>query len=125
MRAIGLFALLLLVPLVARAQVVYAPGQVGSVLGRMVVDKAGDEIGRIVDVLVDVDGRPRVAVVDVGGFLGIGTRRVAVAWRTLRFSHTLGDARITEDLTLDEVAAAPEYRGTDVPVEAIGPAAAQ
>lgn len=113
-----LLALALPAPLAA--QPVFAPGQLGSVLGRMVTDKSGDEIGRIVDILVDADGRPRVAVLDVGGFLGIGMRRVAVSWRTLRFSHDIADPRITEDFTVAEVAAAPEYRGADQPVRVLG-----
>jgi hypothetical protein len=96
-------------------------GRVSSILGRAVLDGKGTEIGPIVDVLVDGHGRPRVAVIDVGGFLGIGVRRVAVAWETLRFERVDGAARITEDLTMDEVAAAPEYKGSDGPVDAIGP----
>jgi hypothetical protein len=96
-------------------------GRVSSILGRAVLDGKGTEIGPVVDVLVDGHGRPRVAVIDVGGFLGIGVRRVAVAWETLRFDRVDGAARITEDLSLDEVAAAPEYKGSDGPVDAIGP----
>ena len=112
----------LAVPSPLPAQTVFQPGQVGAVLGRMVVDKSGDDIGRIVDILVDPDGRPRVAIMDVGGFMGIGTRRVAVAWRSLRFTHDIADPRIIEEMTMDEVAAAPEYHGTDVPVRVLGPA---
>ena len=118
----ALLLLSLAAPAPLAAQTVFPPGQLGSVLGRMVTDKSGDEIGRIVDLLVDADGRPRVVVLDVGGFLGIGMRRVAVAWRTLRFSHDIADPRITEDFTLDEVAAAPEYHGADQTVRVLGAA---
>ena len=119
-------ALLLLLAAPAWAQssppeVTFPPGQVGSILGRPVFDGAGSEIGPIVDVLVDKQGRPRVAVIDVGGFLGIGTRRVAVVWETLRFGRDeAGQPRITEDLSMEEVAAAPEFRGGDGAVAAIG-----
>ena len=89
------------------------PGSVVSVLGQRVFDAGGDEIGLLVDVLVDVDGQPKAGVIDVGGFMGIGTRRVAIAWKLLRFSNKGGDVRIIEDLTHDETAAAPEYRGAD------------
>ena len=44
----------------------------------MVLDNDGKEIGRIVDVVVDPAGQPRAIVVDVGGFMGVGSRRVAV-----------------------------------------------
>ena len=102
-------------------QIVRFPARrAASVLGRPVFDADGDEIGRVVDVLVDGKGRPLAAVVDVGGFLGIGTRRVAVAWETLRFTRVDGVARINEDLTMDEVAAAPEYHGSDSTVDVVG-----
>jgi hypothetical protein len=121
------FLLLLATPAAAQAPpgtVTFPLGMVGSILGRPVVDAVGTEIGPIVDVLVDREGRPRAAVIDVGGFLGIGTRRVAVSWDTLRFGRgEQGQPRITDDLTLDEVAAAPEYRAADGPVTAIGPRA--
>lgn len=89
-----------------------APGSVASTLGQMVLDGNGDEIGRVVDVLVDRAGNPRAAVIDIGGFLGVGTRRVAIAWSLLHFRDMSGEVRIIQDLSQDEAAAAPEYRGT-------------
>ena len=88
-------------------------GSVVSVLGQRVFDAGGDEIGLLVDVLVSQNGQPKAGVIDVGGFMGVGTRRVAVAWSLLRFINQDGDIRIIEDLTQDETAAAPEYRGAD------------
>jgi hypothetical protein len=119
-------ALLLAAPPAAQAQppasLTFAPGHVDSILGRPVLDGAGKEIGPVVDVLVDRRGHPRVAIVDVGGFLGIGTRRVAVGWETLRFIRDdAGAPHITEDLSMDEVAAAPEYKPGDGPIQAVGP----
>jgi hypothetical protein len=121
-----LLVILVLAALPALAEppphVTIPPGRVASILGRAVLDEKGTEIGPIVDVLVDRQGHPRVAVIDVGGFLGIGVRRVAVAWETLRFTRLdAGGARITEDLSMDEVAAAPEYKGSDGAVDSIGP----
>ena len=93
-----------------------------SVLGRRVVDPSGDEIGRIVDLLVDKSGVARGAVIDAGGFMGIGARRVAVAWETLHFTvNGDGEVRISEDLSVDTVSAAPEYKGADQPVQMLGP----
>jgi len=94
-----------------------------SVLGRRVVDRNGDAIGLIVDMLVDTSGAPRGAVIDAGGFMGIGARRVAVAWETLHFALADGEVRISEDFSLDTVAAAPEYKGADQPVQMLGPMA--
>ncbi len=99
----------------------FAPGSMATVLGRRVVDPSGDEIGRLVDLLVDPEGKPRAAVLDVGGFLGIGTRRVAVVWEALRFVPAEADIRIVRDLTMEEVSSAPEFRGGDQPVQVLMP----
>lgn len=77
------------------------------ILGRQVWDADGHLVGRIVDVLVDEMGAARAVVVDVGGFMGIGQRRVAIAWHGLRFDP--GD-KITLQLKAAQVAAMPEFK---------------
>jgi len=37
-------------------------------------------MGRIVDVIVDLAGVVRAAVIDFGGFLGVGSRKIVVDW---------------------------------------------
>src|SRR4051794_602882 len=59
--------------------------QAQSVLGREVRTEADKSMGRIVDVVVDRDGRVRAAVIDFGGFLGVGSRKIAVDWSALHF----------------------------------------
>src|SRR5438045_2990025 len=61
--------------------------QAQSVLGRDVRSSAGENMGRIVDVIVDRSGRVRAAVVDFGGFLGVGSRKIAVDWNALSFDR--------------------------------------
>jgi hypothetical protein len=90
-------------------------GEATPLLGRRVQDPAGGQVGRIVDVLVDGDGAPRAAVIDFGGFLGLGQRRVAVAWRALRFDATTGS--ITLDMTVDQIRAVPAFRQPDRPAD--------
>jgi hypothetical protein len=87
--------------------------EASTILGRGVVDSTGDDVGPLVDVLVDKDGKPVAGVIDVGGFFGVGRRRVAVAWRLLRFEPGSGETPVHLDLTLDSAAAAPEYLGPD------------
>lgn len=85
--------------------------QAQSVLGREVRSSANENMGRIVDVIVDRAGRVRAAVIDFGGFLGVGSRRIAVDWSALRFDPD-GAKRdyVTLELTRDQVKAAPEYK---------------
>jgi hypothetical protein len=85
--------------------------EVEGVLGRDVRSAADEDMGRIVDVLVDRAGQVRAAIIDFGGFLGVGSRKIAVDWGAMHFPQP-GKAgeRIALDLTRDQVKAAPEYR---------------
>jgi hypothetical protein len=84
--------------------------QVVSVLGRSVRGREGEDMGRIVDVIVNRAGQVRAAIIDFGGFLGVGSRKVAVDWRALRFEPTGKPDHITLDLTRNSVRLAPEYK---------------
>jgi hypothetical protein len=85
--------------------------EVEGILGRDVVSNADENMGRIVDVLVDRSGQVRAAIIDFGGFLGVGSRKIAVDWNALHFPPPAkSDAKITLDLTRDQVKAAPEYQ---------------
>lgn len=82
-----------------------------SILGRYVRSPAKEDMGRLIDVIVDRSGTPRGAVIDFGGFLGVGNRKIVVDWGALRFwSVTNKSESITLDLTRDQVKAAPEYK---------------
>jgi hypothetical protein len=85
--------------------------QAESILGKEVRSKTNENIGRIVDVVVDRRGRVRAAIVDFGGFLGVGSRKIAVDWDALKFSPgDDGHNIVTLDLTRDQMKAAPEYK---------------
>ena len=59
--------------------------EVEGILGRAVRSSADEDMGRIVDVLVDRAGQVRAAIIDFGGFLGVGSRKIAVDWAALHF----------------------------------------
>jgi hypothetical protein len=85
--------------------------QAQSVLGKEVRSSANENMGRIVDVIVDREGRVRAAVIDFGGFLGVGSRKIAVDWNALRFDTDSAKHDIVMlELTRDQVKAAPEYK---------------
>src|SRR6202171_5804258 len=56
-----------------------------GILGREVRSAANEDMGRIVDVIVDREGAVRAAVIDFGGFLGVGSRKIVVDWNALHF----------------------------------------
>ena len=85
--------------------------EVEGILGREVRSSTNENMGRVVDVLVDHNGQVRAAIIDFGGFLGVGSRKIAVDWSALHFPPPgQGGAYIKLELTRDQVAAAPEYR---------------
>ena len=88
-------------------ETVFAHRDLQGVLGASVRSAAGEDMGHIVQVLVDQAGFARAAVIDFGGFLGVGSRKIAVEWNALRFP---ADAKISLELTRDQVKAAPEYQ---------------
>jgi sporulation protein YlmC with PRC-barrel domain len=49
-----------------------------KLIGASVYNDKDERIGKIEDMIVSADGKVSVAVIDVGGFLGIGKHRVAV-----------------------------------------------
>lgn len=85
--------------------------EVEGILGREVRSATNENMGRIVDVLVDSSGQVRAAIIDFGGFLGVGSRKIAVDWSALHFPQPgKPDAFISLELTRDQVKAAPEYQ---------------
>jgi hypothetical protein len=83
---------------------------VQTVLGKDVRSAADEDMGRIVDIVVERSGQIRAAVIDFGGFLGVGSRKIAVDWSILRFGSGEKSDRIAVDLTRAQVKAAPEYK---------------
>ena len=77
-------------------------------IGLTLRNNANESIGSIDDVIVDRDGRVRQVVVSVGGFLGIGERKVAIAWDQLRFERDVAMVNLTKD----QLRAMPEYRAS-------------
>ena len=93
-----------------------------GVLGRDVRSPANEDMGHIVDVIVDRTGTVRAAVIDFGGFLGVGSRKIVVDWNALHFGQVASNTdAITLDLTKAQVAAAPEYK-EDKPIVVLGAA---
>jgi PRC-barrel domain len=95
------------------------PEQALAVLGHTVADPEGKDIGRLIDVLVDRDGQPQAAVIDFGGFLGVGSRKIAVHWNTVHFAPSDPKHQVTLDLTPDQIKAAPEFKDTAKPAAVV------
>jgi hypothetical protein len=80
-----------------------------SVLGVEAHSSSEDSVGRIVDILAGPDGNVEAAIIEVGGFLGIGTRQVAVAWSSLHFYRHGTALRARIAATREELYRTPQY----------------
>jgi hypothetical protein len=56
-----------------------------GILGKSVYSAANEDMGLVVDAIVKRTGEVRAAVIDFGGFLGVGSRTIAVDWSAVRF----------------------------------------
>jgi hypothetical protein len=90
-----------------------------SLLGKPVQSLKAEDLGRVVDVITDRNGMLRAAVIDFGGFLGVGTRKIAVDWRALHFPEQGGMDRLIAELPRDKLRNAPIYKEGE-PIVVIG-----
>jgi hypothetical protein len=93
--------------LIAPAEIA-APPEIAGLLGYKVLSDTGKNLGRIVDVLVDARGVVRGVVIDIGGFMGLGARKVAVAWRALSFSSSKEGPVVSVQVESERIRVAPE-----------------
>ncbi|HWM83713.1 MAG TPA: PRC-barrel domain-containing protein [Pseudolabrys sp.] len=68
----------------------------------------GRKIGTIQRIMIDkLSGRVAYAVLNFGGFLGVGTQHLPVPWSLIKFNPKLEAYEL--NLTDDELAKAPSY----------------
>lgn len=79
-----------------------------TLVGKAIVNAAGDKIGEVESVVIDKDGSVAYVIAGVGGFLGVGERDVALDWDDLTITGQ-GD-RVTADMTKEQLEAMPEYK---------------
>jgi sporulation protein YlmC with PRC-barrel domain len=93
--------------------------QLESIIGKNVISPTGEDMGRIVDIIVDRSGQVRAAIIDFGGFLGVGTRKIAVDWRLIRFPSDGKMDNVMVDLTSNQLRVSPVFKAGE-PVVVIG-----
>jgi hypothetical protein len=99
-----------------------APEDAEAILGQRVTDPEGKDIGRLVDVLVDANGQPQAAVIDFGGFMGVGNRKIAVHWSVLHFSPGDLKHKVMLEMTPGQIQAAPEFLNPNKAAPVVTPA---
>jgi sporulation protein YlmC with PRC-barrel domain len=85
-----------------------------KVEGTSVFNNAGDKLGSIDDLMIDkVSGRVQYAVMEFGGFLGMGTDRYPIPWNLLKYDTGLDGYRVPLDK--NKLEAAPKYPEDRIP----------
>ncbi len=80
--------------------------------GADVYNLQNESIGEVEEVLLDpASGRVRFAVVEVGGFLGMGATNVAVPWSAFHISREGDDVKYVVDASKDKLEKAPRVEG--------------
>ena len=82
--------------------------------GTSVYNPAGDKLGSIDDLMIDKhSGQVRYAVLEFGGFLGMGTDRYPLPWDLLKYD--LEKEGYVVPVDKDKLDGAPRYADSDVP----------
>jgi sporulation protein YlmC with PRC-barrel domain len=78
-----------------------------ELIGKSVYSSAGDRVGEIDEIVVNRSNRATGAVVGVGGFVGIGEKKVVVPLDRMQMQ---GDRIVAPGLTKDGVTAMNAYQ---------------
>jgi sporulation protein YlmC with PRC-barrel domain len=80
-----------------------------KIIGSSVYDRNNEKIGSVQDIILGTGGMVDSVVVDVGTFLGIGGKNVAVQMNDIKTDHD----RLTFDKPKDQLKQEPNYALTD------------
>ena len=79
-----------------------------TLIGDSVVNAAGDDLGEIKAIMLDVEsGRIAYAVLSFGGFLGMGNKLFAIPWSALTLDA--GEKRFVLEIAKDRLDNAPGF----------------
>ena len=85
-----------------------------TLAGTDVLSAEGDDVGEVSHALVDADGNIQFVVFDVGGFLGLGERVVAVPWGSFEVVPDETRPHLVYGGTQAELEAMPEMNDVDL-----------
>jgi uncharacterized protein YrrD len=80
-----------------------------EVIGAEVVNEAGEPVGSIADLVMDQDQKLVGVVLSVGGFLGVGSKWVAVPVEQISFPGKEEPARLLVSVTEEQLTNAPDF----------------
>lgn len=82
-------------------------------IGASVQTTGGEDVGPVEDLVIDKDGQIVAIVVGVGGFLGLGEKRVAIGWDDVTMSGRADEMELRIASTREALTSAPEFEEQD------------
>jgi sporulation protein YlmC with PRC-barrel domain len=79
-------------------------------IGTPVNGKDGKQVGKIANLVFDQNGRIELAVIGVGGMLGIAAKEVAVPFEAIKPDMAAGKRVFVIDANKEQLKAAPAYK---------------
>ncbi len=80
-----------------------------ALIGTKVRNANKESIGKIDDIYLDKDAKVTDVVISVGGFLGVGSKDVAVKWSDITVGQEDNSVVLTTSLTKEALMALPDY----------------
>jgi sporulation protein YlmC with PRC-barrel domain len=80
-----------------------------QLVGLNIEDGEGGNIGEVGEVVIGSSGKLEGVLVDVGGFLGMGTHHVLLNWQDIKLSGTGDDVKAVVNTTKENLKSLPEY----------------
>ena len=103
-----------------------SPDQISAntYIGQSVYNAGNQSVGKITDLIMQKDGGIVAAVVGVGGFLGIGSKDVAVPIGNIDVAQNSqdGTVKLTTSETTESLKAAPEFKTLEMQASERAPA---
>jgi sporulation protein YlmC with PRC-barrel domain len=84
------------------------PDPKNTLASAKIIDLSGNSVGSVDDVMLDATGKPSSLKVDVGGFLGIGGKDVALDASALKFDPA--KKVLITNMTKAQIQALPELK---------------
>jgi hypothetical protein len=80
-----------------------------AIIGAKVKNADKQTVGSVDDLYLDKDGSIKTVVIAVGGFLGVGSKAVAVKWSDLKYGRDGDSLVITTSLSKDDLKGMPDF----------------
>jgi sporulation protein YlmC with PRC-barrel domain len=97
-----------------------------QLVGVAVYDSANEKIGAISNLVIDQSGTIQAIVIGVGGFLGVGTKDIAVSLNKMTIIREDGGDKAIAQLSKPEIELAPSFQVyTGKPVEPLSSTSAK